>query len=72
MCPVASLLAAKVNVQLAVPEVTFVKVWLPAENDVPFHHLVVPVSSIATLALATAEPEFVVAVPVMVPVQLVP
>ncbi len=72
MCPEIRLPAAKVSDQLVVPEVTGTKVWTVGVNDVPFHHFPAVTSSSATLALATADPEFVLEVPVMVPAQLVP
>ncbi len=61
-----------VRLQLVVPEVTGTKVWTVGVKDDPFHHLPAVVSSRATLALARAEAEFELAVPVMAPVQLAP
>ena len=41
-------------------------------NEVPFHHFEVVVSSTATATLERVAPPLAAAVPVMVPLQLVP
>ncbi len=48
------------------------KVWLVALNDVPFHHSLVVVSSMATATPVMVVPGPGEAVPVIVPVQSAP
>jgi hypothetical protein len=60
--------AARGSNQVVVP-VTGTKVWVLAAKAVPFHHVVVLVSSMATLVLAMVVPGTDEAVPVTGPVQ---
>ena len=53
---------------------TGTNVWLESLNEVPFHHLLVAVSSTATetLVMVVPPPEFDEAVPVISPLQSAP
>ena len=55
---------ARVSIQVVVP-VTGTKLWLEAMNDVPLHHWLVVVSSIATSVLAMVVEAADEAVPVI-------